>query len=207
MSERLDLIKSLIVPSDVIADVGCDHGLIAEYCVTSGIAGYVIASDISEKCLQKARMRLKGATNVSFICCDGIKYECDQAIIAGMGGILISQILCSATSLPKTLLLSPHRDAALVRTTLLNLGYGIDRDIPIYDRNKFYYVIRADRDCQTRQLTDMQIKFGVCCASPDDALKRRLLQLYNTYSVAPEANRQILNDIKDVMQLQKIDLI
>ena len=45
---RLEAIKSLIEPADAIADVGCDHGLIAEYCAKSGMAKNVIASDISE---------------------------------------------------------------------------------------------------------------------------------------------------------------
>ncbi|MDE6293893.1 MAG: class I SAM-dependent methyltransferase, partial [Clostridiales bacterium] len=67
MSERLDLIKSLIVPAKIIADVGCDHGRIAEYCANSGVAELVIASDISGKCLQKARTLLGDKSNVKFV--------------------------------------------------------------------------------------------------------------------------------------------
>ncbi|MCH5155313.1 MAG: SAM-dependent methyltransferase [Clostridiales bacterium] len=202
MSKRLDLIKSLIVPTKVIADVGCDHGLIAEYCTK--VAERVIASDISEKCLQKAKDKLVGAKNVSFICCDGLKYTCDEAIISGMGGILISRILREAECLPKTLIVSPHRDEGLVRTTLIELGYGIDADIPVFDRSKYYSVIRADKDCGIRQLSHLQTLFGVDCATPNDVLKKRLFQLLDTYSVAPQQNGQILSDIKAVMQLQQI---
>lgn len=202
MSERLDLIKSLIVPAKVIADVGCDHGLIAEYC--TAVAECVIASDISEKCLQKARTRLSGAGNVLFVCCDGLQYDCDEAIISGMGGILITQILRAAKTLPKTLIVSPHRDGALVRSTLLDLGYGIDRDLPIFDRNKFYSVIRADKDGGNRQLSPIQLTFGTDCDKPDEALKKRLRQLYKTYSVAPEANRARLDEILSAMELQGI---
>ncbi|MDE7405988.1 MAG: class I SAM-dependent methyltransferase [Clostridiales bacterium] len=202
MSKRLDLIKSLIIPARVIADVGCDHGLIAEYCTAK--AERVIASDISEKCLQKARVRLAGATNVTFICCDGLGYECDEAIISGMGGILIAQILRTAAVLPKTLILSPHRDGGLVRTTLLDLGYGIDCDIPIYDRNKFYSVIRADKDGGARELSRLQTLFGLDCATPNAELQRRLAQLYTVYSRAPAANKQQLSDVTAVMRLQNM---
>lgn len=202
MSERLDLIKSLIVPAKVIADVGCDHGRIAEYCANSGIAELVIASDISEKCLQKARSLLGDKANVQFVCCDGLAYKCDEAVISGMGGILISQILRSAKELPKTLIVSPHRDGALVRATLIELGYGIDRDIPIFDRCKFYSVIRADMDCKANKLSDLQLKFGIDCETPSTALKTRLEQLYNIYSVAPEKNGQVLSEITAVMLLQ-----
>ena len=204
MSERLDLIKSLIVPSRVVADVGCDHGLIAEYCAKSGIAESVIASDISEKCLQKAKTLLSGMPNVRFVCCDGLGYDCDQAVIAGMGGMLVCDILRSAHSLPKTLIASPHRDSGSVRSTLIELGYGIDRDIPIFDRNKFYYVIRADKTCGERQLTELQITFGKDCTVPNAALSKRLRQLYTIYSVAPEQNSARLKVITEAMKLQNI---
>ncbi|MDE6029957.1 MAG: class I SAM-dependent methyltransferase [Clostridiales bacterium] len=202
MSKRLDLIKSLIIPSRVIADVGCDHGLIAEYCTAK--AERVIASDISEKCLDKARLRLAGATNVTFVCCDGLGYECDEAIISGMGGILIAQILRAAERLPKTLILSPHRDGALVRSTLIELGYGIDRDIPIYDRNKFYYVIRADKAAGVRELSHLQTVFGVDCATSNADLRRRLAQQYSVLMRAPQANKQQLSDVTAVMRLQSM---
>ncbi|MDE6201182.1 MAG: class I SAM-dependent methyltransferase [Clostridiales bacterium] len=202
MSKRLDLIKSLIIPSRVIADVGCDHGLIAEYCTAK--AERVIASDISEKCLQKAKVRLAGATNVTFICCDGLGYECDEAIISGMGGILIAQILRAAACLPQTLIVSPHRDGALVRTTLIELGYGIDSDIPIYDRGKFYSVIRAYKGGGVRELSHLQTVFGLDCATPNAELQRRLTQLYAVYSRAPQANKQQLSDVTAAMRLQNM---
>lgn len=200
MSERLELVKSLVVPATVIADVGCDHGMIAEYC--SSLAECVIASDISEKCLQKAKTRLGGVKNVRFLCCDGIQYCCDEAIIAGMGGILISHILRTATHLPDTIIVSPHRDGALVRSTLIELGYGIDKDVPIFDRNKFYYVIRALKGSGNMQLDGLQLTYGMNCALPDGALKKRLLQLYAIYSVAPEANRARLEELSLMMSLQ-----
>ena len=202
MSKRLDLIKSLIVPSGVIADVGCDHGLIAEYCLN--LADRVIASDISEKCLQKARDRLCHAGNITFMCCDGLGYECDEAIISGMGGILIARMLREAKALPKTLIVSPHRDEGIVRTTLIQLGYGIDRDIPIYDRGKFYSVIRADRESGVKKLSHLQTLFGADCDKPSEALARRLKQLYATYSIAPDANIQQLSDVSAAMHLQNI---
>lgn len=205
MSERLDLIKSLIVPAKIIADVGCDHGRIAEYCANSGMAELVIASDISDKCLQKARLLLGDKSNVKFVCCDGLGYECDEAVISGMGGILISRILRSARQLPKTLILSPHRDGALVRATLIELGYGIDRDIPIFDRSKFYSVIRADKDCKVNVLSDLQLKFGTDCEKPNAVLKTRLEQLYKIYSVAPDKNSKLLSDITAAMHIQGIE--
>lgn len=204
MSERLDLIKSLIVPARIIADVGCDHGLIAEYCLRSGLAERIIASDISEKCLQKALDRLGGEKNVEFKCCDGLCYDCDEAIIAGMGGMLIAEIVRKAKAKPATLIVGPHTDHFALRTELLSLGYGIDSDIPIYDRGKFYAVIRATIGGGTTELSGLQLLFGKDCALPSAALTKRLKHLYAVYSVAPRQNADRLKNVIAAMRLQGI---
>ena len=64
---RLAAVCSLIEPAGVIADVGCDHGIVAEYCADKCLADIVIASDVSDACLEKARKRLFGRTNVRFV--------------------------------------------------------------------------------------------------------------------------------------------
>ncbi len=204
MSGRLDCIISLIEPSGIIADVGCDHGLVAQYCAESGIAEKVIASDISEKCLKKAEDLLRDADNVEFICCDGIRYYCDEAIISGMGGILISEILRSAQTLPNTVIAVPHRDGGTLRRTLLELGYGIDRDVPIWDKDKFYSVIRAKKCGGVTRLTELQIEFGAECEIPSQALSAYLIKLRDTYMRAPHVNAERLKSVSAALRLQGV---
>ncbi len=202
MSGRLDVIRSLIVKADVVADVGCDHGKIAEYCATCGLCGRVIASDVSDVCLDKARKRLSGSGNVSFVCCDGLCYDCDEAVIAGMGGLLISDILRAAHSLPQTLIVCPHRDEYTLRKTLISLGYGIDRDIPTADRGKYYSVIRAILGSGTTDLDEIRLEFGAYCDRPNAALATRLKKLYDVYMRAPTANAARLEKVTAAMRLQ-----
>ncbi|MDE6401291.1 MAG: class I SAM-dependent methyltransferase [Clostridiales bacterium] len=205
MSERLDIIISLIEPAPIIADVGCDHAKVAAYCAENGIAQKVIASDISEKCLQKARARLSGVSNAEFVCCDGIAYSCDEAVIAGMGGLLISEILKSAVSLPKTVIVSPHRDEDSVRRTLLELGYGITDDIPVMERGKYYSVIRARIGAKREEASELQILFGMNVAQSSDALREKLKKLYVAYAHAPTRNSERLKYVTAAMRLQGID--
>lgn len=200
------MIKSLVVPARVIADVGCDHGYIAEYCAKSGLCERVIASDISEKCLQKAKDLLASSTNVEFRRCDGIGYECDEAVISGMGGRLIAKILRSAVKLPKTLIVVPHSDIRAVRQTLIELGYGIDRDIPTEDRNKFYAVIRAVIGAGKQTLDELELLFGIECAAPSRALQSRLIKLYSDYSHARERNAERLKYVVWAMRLQGVEI-
>lgn len=202
---RLETVQSLIAKANVIADVGCDHGLVAEYCAEHGLAKRVIASDVSMTCLNKAKSRLGDNETVSFICCDGIDYECDEAIIAGMGGMLICDILHRAKAKPATLVLCPHRDYSAVRKTLLELGYGFDHDIAVCDRGKYYFVMRAILGGGTRELDELQMLFGMDCGKKDATLAAWLKKLYNTYAVAPQANAERLAEVRTAMLLQGIN--
>lgn len=204
MSERLNTVKAFIIPADTIADVGCDHAKIALYCLENGLAKTVVASDISEKCLEKARLALSAYTDARFVCCDGIKYDCDEAVIAGMGGLLINDILRNASCRPNTVIACPHRNEEVVRTTLLEAGYGIDRDVFVLDRGKCYSVIRAVTDGGAREATELQIMFGMNCAEPNAALKLRLNKLYATYMRAPLAHERELDLVLRAMRLQGI---
>ena len=93
MAERLKEIFSLLPECESFADVGCDHGYIAEAMLKSGKCKRAVMSDVSEKCLEKAKK-----LNAEFIkngvaeavLSDGLKKvprtEC--VLIAGMGGEL-----------------------------------------------------------------------------------------------------------------------
>lgn len=202
---RLAAVCSLIVPARVIADVGCDHGRVAEYCAAKGFADTVIASDISAACLDKARKRLAGNTNVRFEVCDGIGYRCDEAVIAGMGGILISDIILRAEHKPETLVLCPHRDADRVRRTLGACGYAIDRDMLIEERNRFYFVIRAKLTGAPRELSEEQYLFGAFSDGDRGSLLRYLTVKYNEYAVAPERNADKLEPIIAALRRRGVD--
>ncbi|MDE7464690.1 MAG: class I SAM-dependent methyltransferase [Clostridiales bacterium] len=209
MMKRLEALASTITPACVIADVGCDHGIIAGYCAKSGLATRIIASDISAACLDKARNALGEFDNVEFVCCDGIGYECDEAVIAGMGGLLICEILDRANAdgvLPSTLALLPHRNTDSVRRKLIELGYRIDKDFMTKDRGKIYSIIRAVKTSPAQRLTELQYLYGVFCAEKCDILAEYLINQYRTYSVAPERNAKKLLNLRECLRLQGVDV-
>lgn len=202
---RLAAVCSLIRPARVIADVGCDHGRVAEYCAANGLAETVIASDISSACLDKARKRLANSSNVLFEVCDGIGYRCDEAIIAGMGGILISDIIRRAAHKPQTLVLCPHRDADRVRRTLTACGYAIERDMLVEERGKFYFVIGAQLADIPQTLSEEQYLFGAFSDENCASLLRYLTVKYNEYAVAPERNADKLEPIIAALRRRGVD--
>ena len=108
----------------------------------------------------------------------------------------------NASNLPEILVLCPHRDADSVRRTLIKLGYGIECDVIIEDRGRFYFVLRARSGIIAQEPSELQYLFGMNYGKRDDTLKKYLTKLYNTYNIAPERNAQKLMQIKLALDAQ-----
>ena len=149
MSKRFNILLSLIPDCRVFADVGCDHGYMSYEMLKNRKCDRVIVSDISAECLQKADTLLQETFPDKFtaVVSDGFENvgNCDCALIAGMGGDTISDILAAAAGrLPEYLVLQPMKNSQRVRRDLVSLGYEILRDYTFRD-GKFYDVILAKK--------------------------------------------------------------
>lgn len=155
ISSRLKFIAEKVTPGNVAADIGTDHGYVPVYLVREGICPRALAMDMSAPSLEKARQNAERFGLSDKIECrvsDGFDKlkpgECDTVIISGMGGILITRILSQKPEVLdslKEIILSPHRDADLVRSFLSDHGFIINFDEEISDKKKTYVVIRAGR--------------------------------------------------------------
>lgn len=146
-----------------LADVGCDHGYIGAYAIVNDIADKVYFCDISSASLDKARLlcdKLQISGKADFVCQDGLKQiAVDCAVIAGMGGLEIIQILSNTQILPHTLVLQPMRNQGDVRRYVTSQGYGVVSDKMFFD-GKFYDLIVCSKDCDKKQLNQEEIAFG-----------------------------------------------
>lgn len=146
MTNRLEKIFSQIPSCKVFADIGCDHGYIAKAMLDLNKAEKVIIADVSAKCLSKAEELLS-----DYISCgraeskvsDGFDNvgECSVALIAGMGGEEIVNILTKAKNLPEKLVLQPMKNCDKVRYLVVELGYRIEKDFLFKAGGKFYDLI------------------------------------------------------------------
>ena len=161
MTKRLKIIASHIGKGNVFADIGCDHGLISEYVLKNHLFDKVIASDISDKSLDKAKKLLsKYESKVTFIVSDGFSnFDTvpDEAVIAGMGGEEICSILTSAVALPEKLILSPQKNQRKVRELLIRKNYKIFDDYTVFDK-KFYDIIVARKGSDF--YNEVELEFG-----------------------------------------------
>ena len=131
MTERIRKIVAEIPSSRIFGDIGCDHGYAAEYMLKTGKCKVAIISDISEKCLDKARKLLKKYEEkgrVKSVVTDGFTGlpKLDTALIAGMGGEEIVAIMKNAEELPENLVLQPMKNCDKVRVFAVCAGYRIE---------------------------------------------------------------------------------
>lgn len=153
ISKRLKAIVDLIEPCRAIVDVGTDHGYVPIYAVKKELVFNAIASDINKGPVEKAKL------NVAF---EGLKndIECrlgpglstvkigevNGAIIAGMGGNLIRDIIVSHYKLFKALdfaILQPTQNPEVLREFLFNEEIYIEKEDLVIDEGIYYEIIKV----------------------------------------------------------------
>ncbi|WPX08535.1 class I SAM-dependent methyltransferase [Anaerocellum danielii] len=64
---------------DTVLDVGCGTGVLEDYLLKEvGKSGKIIAVDISEKMIEKAKEKFKHASNITFLCADVVSLEFEE---------------------------------------------------------------------------------------------------------------------------------
>lgn len=174
-TKRLQTVCGQLSPCDTLADVGCDHGYCTLYALERGLCRRAVISDISRSSLHKAEELLSSYIaegRVESVCCAGLSQvprNCDQVLIAGMGGEEIVKIL-EGGFLPANLVLQPMKNTEKVRAFLLEKGYCLVRDFLFYDGPKHYDLLRAERGAPPRAYGSLELEFGydnIHAPSPD----------------------------------------
>lgn len=175
------------VSGETLADIGCDHGKVSAMSLIEKRVKKVIACDISEGSLDKAK-KLADTYSLDNMQCrlgDGLapieNGEADCAVIAGMGGNEIMSILSKGLKGVKKFILVAHRNVVELRRFLSKNNLFIDKDYTVAEGGKFYDIIVAladtDRDCK---LDERQIYSGLNTPQNPDFVKysRHIRQKY-----------------------------
>ena len=153
LSDRLQVIADEIKPGETVADIGTDHGLLPIFLYESGRSGGIILCDINRGPLDKARNNIalylgEGALGdggelrgLELRLGDGLKPlgsgEVDAVVIAGMGGILMTEILgenpVHSQSFSK-LILQPRNGSHKLRWWLAHNGFRITAEHLVVER-------------------------------------------------------------------------
>lgn len=145
------------VNSTVAADIGTDHGYVATELIKNGRAKRVIASDIRQGPLDAARENIKKnkmEDKIETRLGSGLSVlktnEVDTAVIAGMGGELICQIIKDDIEIARslTLLLQPMNSQYELRQFLIENGFTIKKEDIECEGERVYNILIVENGKQ-----------------------------------------------------------
>lgn len=150
ITPRFRKILELIPNCNTVADIGTDHAYIPVYLVNKGVAKKAIAMDLREGPLKRAEatvVKYNAKDKTELRLSDGLEKllpdEADVIVIAGMGGLLINEILEKNAKKHKNALfvLQPMTAEVEVRKYLEDNGFVIVDERLAREDNKIYQVM------------------------------------------------------------------
>lgn len=165
LSERLSMVASMALrAADEIdalpegskagvADIGTDHGYLPIYLAEQQATGRVIAMDVNEGPLERARANVAAAglsDRIELRRSDGFagltEGEVQIAVLSGMGGRLIREMMDEHD--PRTLgihqlILQPQSDVRELWDYLMKNDWAVVEERMVFEEGKFYTMMRA----------------------------------------------------------------
>lgn len=178
LDERLTLAASLYEPCDWGADIGTDHAYLPCHLLRTNTCRHMIAADVSEKALARARENLarqRLIDRAEVVLADGldaVNRKCGCISVMGMGGELMGRILRKGQDRLQgaVLVLGAHTELNLVREAIRNVGYHIVQERLCKAAGRFYVFWRAEAGLE--DLSSMDIRYGGLLWQEDAVLLR-----------------------------------
>ena len=177
LSKRLQAVADLLDCHEKIADIGCDHGFVSIYLIESKKASACLAMDVNVGPLERAEEHISqkrlstyietrlsnGAKEIRFVkdSSGNEILEVQAALIAGMGGRLMIQILQDSLEKFQSMdefVLQPQSEIAKVRQFVRTMGYHIAKEDMVLEDGKFYPMMKVVRG-QMEQASELLYLF------------------------------------------------
>lgn len=171
LDARLLAVASLVRKGAYLADVGTDHAYLPVYLAECNVISGAVASDIHKGPLESADKNISEAgfsDKIQTLLTDGLqgieKYPVTDIAIAGMGGLMIRNILEKAQFLRKEnsprLILQPMQHIPELRRYLGENGFAIIQETQALAEGKFYQIFLAVYDGEVREYTETELLIG-----------------------------------------------
>lgn len=166
---RLQALVDLIPANATIIDLGADHGFLTLLYLQHNPSGFAYVTDIKQAPLQNAAANFTkyhlDPNQYRLVKADGFQnwtaLNATVAVLAGMGAVLMTDILQHCPNQITTLLLATATKPSLIRKFFVNQNWKIMTDKIVWENNVFYFLFQVVRHSQKLQLTAHQITFGV----------------------------------------------
>lgn len=223
LSLRLYKIASMVDKCDCLADIGTDHAYIPIFLIKEGKCNRAIASDINEGPLKKAQTNIDEEDLNDKIECrlgGGFKtikpFETNVAIIAGMGGNLIRDIINENIEVFQNMeycILQPVQNPEVLREYIYSMGFTIIDEELIIEDSKFYEVIKLKFSNNMMQVDPIYYEVGKKLVEKNHSLLKEFinykLDKYNSINTKLTDNSynsrarkiEVINKINDLKGL------
>lgn len=163
LSARLMGVCDYVIGGRTFADVGTDHAYLPAYLILNGIVPCAVASDVRKGPLESAGRTAEEygvSDKMELVLSDGLDKvrEVGEAAIAGMGGIMIADIVTRTPWLKspeKHLVLQPMTQLSHLRKRLYEDGFYIEKEKIVEDGTKLYIVMSVFYDGVSRQTDEL----------------------------------------------------
>lgn len=208
LSDRLLTIADFVPKNSIVIDIGTDHGYIPVYLIKNNISKKVIATDISEESLLKGITIIKEEfleDKIETRVGDGFHvlkpFEADTAIIAGMGGPLIVDIIDKRKDISRTItnfILQPMVGSDKLRKYLYNNSFKIIDEKLVKEGENFYEIIYAK---EGKQYVEKDIFFDIGKKLIEN--KDPLLEKFINYKI--KGAKDILKKIENIRSVNAME--
>ncbi len=148
LSKRLTVLLEMLPHAERVADIGCDHGKLSLALLKTG--SRVWGVDISASCLRKAELLIAHSPfRHNFTAVEGDGFSAlegiclDAAVVAGLSGQKIGEILREYRGAPIFLALQPVKGCPALRRTLDELSFSILDEVCTEESGHTYFSILA----------------------------------------------------------------
>lgn len=156
LSERMAAVTRMVTRGGHVCDVGCDHGFVSIYLVQKQIATKVFAMDVGKGPLLRAIEHINEyelSEEIEVRLSDGLEKidesdKVDTVIMAGMGGLLMAQIMQKALERGlyiEEYVLQPQSGIDKLRVFLRNNDYIIVNEDMVLEEGKYYSILKVRR--------------------------------------------------------------
>lgn len=216
LSDRLKVVGGMIKDVNTIVDVGTDHAYIPIYLIKNNIIEKAIASDINSGPVEKAKKNVSNYNLGDKIICrlgGGLTTvkpkEVDAAIIAGMGGNLIRDIIEESKEVFKNLdyaILQPVQNPEVLREYIYKSGYKIIDEELVKEEDKFYEIFKVKYDNKIKEVRPIHYEVSETLIKKKHPVMKEYLafKLDKYTKIYSGLNQETESAIKRKEQLEKI---